>query len=83
LLIVAETRELFSRPMQGSVEVPMDIFKVRTEYGPNIQIRLDGEKVYVSVSACDHPSRLKSVSVPYDYFVEHIGQTFFGDGWRQ
>ena len=83
-VIEAETRERWSRPIQASIEVPMDIFKVRSEgYGPNVQIRLEGDKVAVFIEAYDHVSYLKSVTLDYAEFVAVVGQACFGCNWNK
>ena len=80
-LMKAETREVWSRPIQASIEVPMDIFRVDYKYGPNVQIRLDDDRVYVNVMAHDHGSYLKAVTVDYEEFVRKVGEAFFGEDW--
>ena len=80
-MIKAQTREHWSRPIQASIVVPMDIFKVERDDGPNIQIRLEGDKVYLNVMAYDHVSYLKSITIDYKEFVRIVGESFFDMSW--
>ena len=79
----AETKDIWSRPVQASIRVPLDTFKVEADDRiPGVQIRLDGDKVYVSVMGHDHVSCLKSKTIPYTEFAATFGKVFFGPDWR-
>lgn len=80
----AETRDVWTRPIQATVAVPMDQFKVQADDGfPGVHIRLEGHHVYVSVEALDHISYLKSKTMEYTEFVSALGRVFFGDDWSK
>jgi hypothetical protein len=80
----AVTRDIWSKPIQATIENPMDRFQVRIEDGVELQIRFEKDgNVSVYLSAFDHPSYFKTKTMPFLEFAEAIGQAFFGSDWRK
>ena len=78
------TRDVWSKPIQATISVPLDTFKVEIEDGIELQIRLETNgDVSLFISAFNHPSYLKTTTMPFPDFAEAIGRAFFGPNWRK
>ena len=90
----AAVGEQWSKPIQAKIEYPMDCFKMvrcvhRSTYmssyeEPSILIRHEGNgEIYISVNPFEHQSTSKSITLPFQEFVEKIGEAFFGPDWKK